>query len=679
MQPSVSTVLAVFAAQAAGAAVLASLLLHFHRRYRQPFLWHWTLSWFAFAAYLLSATAAVTLLRAAPGSPPRLAVAFAQVLASLLQAYWLVLGARELRTGRPAEGRPRLMIPLAIGVAAVAALAWAFDTSAAAAEGRHVMRVGVRSGLVAAAFFWATRQVWLARPGGRAGTRLVSGAFLLFALAQTHYFVLTVGRAVSGWAPTYGAWMGFVDLVVQWVMGLGMVVCLLEDEREVAREAAEQVEHLALHDTLTGLPNRALFGQRLRKALGAAEREGRPAAVMVLDVDRFKLVNDSLGHRAGDALLEEVARRLAAVVRDGDTLARAGGDEFILLFPELRREEDAGRISAKLLEAVRQPVEVDGRELLVTASVGIALFPGDGRDGDGLVQKADAAMYRAKELGGDGVQLASPALIARAAEQLAMEGALRRALARREFVLHYQPIYETRTGRLVGTEALIRWLHPQRGLLRPAEFFRLMGPTGMTGPTGLWVLATACAQTRRWQQAGHGDLFVSVNLSPHQFTDPALVEQVSTALEEAGLLPECLALEITENAAMENAEVSLHTLRGLKALGVRISLDDFGTGYSSFSYLKRFPVDLIKVDRSLVADVHRDRGDAAIVATVVDLARNLGMRVVAEGVEDEAQLTVVRDAGCDFVQGYLLGRPMPAAEMEEALRRAPVPPRAARA
>ena len=436
------------------------------------------------------------------------------------------------------------------------------------------------------------------------------------------------------------------------------------------KRAEEQIKSLAYHDVLTGLPNRLLFNDRLNVAVAQAHRHQQRLGILFLDLDRFKVINDSLGHSLGDRLLQAVAERLEAGVREGDTVARLGGDEFILLLPGITRAEDIAKVAEKILDAMRLPFRLEGRDLFVTASIGLSLYPEDGLDGETLVKNADIAMYRAKEQGRDNYQLYTHAMNERAVERLALESSLRKALAHGELLLHYQPLLDLSTGRVHGVEALLRWDHPENGLTFPGDFMHLAEITSLILPIGVWTLRTACAQTKRWQEAGHPHLSVAVNLSARQFQQPELVEHVKRALRETGLPARSLDLEITESHAMQNAEATIHTLRELKALGVRISIDDFGIGYSSLSYLKRLPIDTLKIDQSFVRDITSDPDDAAIATAIIALAHTLKLRVVAEGVESQQQLEFLSTRQCDRMQGFLFSRPLAAGECGEFLARA---------
>jgi diguanylate cyclase (GGDEF)-like protein len=447
-----------------------------------------------------------------------------------------------------------------------------------------------------------------------------------------------------------------------------MVIRLLEEERKQLLVASEQIEHLAYHDALTGLPNRNLFLDHLRLALALAAREGRQVAILFLDLDRFKTINDSLGHASGDELLRTIAGRLRACLRQGDTVARLGGDEFTVLLPEVATEDDTVRVAEKLLDRIRQPLILQSREIVVTSSIGISRFPQDGDLPEELVKKADVAMYQAKQLGRDGYQIYLPTMDADALEQLSLENDLRRALANDELCLYYQPILDSHSGRIEAVEALLRWQHPQRGLMGPSEFLWIGEQSGLINPIDFWALRTACREVCSWMKEGV-DVRVTVNLSARPFQQPDLIERVQSVLEETGLPAELLELEITETLAMQNAEVSLTVLRALKDLGVRIAIDDFGTGYSSLSYLRTFPIDTLKIDESFVRSLNVGDVRAEIPAAMIALAHSLDIRVVGEGVEEEVQWLILREQGCDEVQGFLFSRPVPGDQCRDLILR----------
>lgn len=439
----------------------------------------------------------------------------------------------------------------------------------------------------------------------------------------------------------------------------------IEDITE-RRAMQERLAHAAIHDPLTGLPNRVLFMDRLEVALRHAKRQGRIVGVIFLDLDRFKLVNDSMGHATGDRLLEEVAARLRLAVRGSDTVARFGGDEFTVLCDDVADENDAVAVAERLMEAFGPPLSLEGDDVFVSASIGVALSSGPGDTSSSLLRDADIAMYRAKDRGRSRIEIFDQQSHVRAVEQLRTDHDLHRAIERDEFRLLYQPVVDLRTGVISGLEALLRWNHPARGLLRPAEFIPLAEETGLIVPIGKWVLEEGCRQVVEWREgAPHGgaraSLSISVNLSPRQFSDPALVEDFVGIIEEAGVDPGAVWLELTEGTLMQDAEGALAVLGALRDEGVHFSVDDFGTGYSSLGYLERFPVEALKVDRSFVASVDCDAANRTIVKAVVDLAHALGFVAVAEGVETPGQLETLRQIGCDMVQGYLLGRPVAAA------------------
>ncbi len=457
--------------------------------------------------------------------------------------------------------------------------------------------------------------------------------------------------------------------------------CFLITARDVTtlKDAEQRLELLANYDTLTGLPNRGLFRDRLTQAMHRAARNERLVALMFLDLDRFKKVNDSLGHEAGDHLLIEVAERLRRVLRESDTLVRGtqtesatvsrlGGDEFTVIVEDMRHIDHATAIAQKILHVFEAPFHLAGCDLYVSASVGIAIFPFDDENSDELIKHADSAMYHAKQMGRNNFQFYGEHLNAQARERLELETALRLALERNEFILHYQPKQDLQNNQITGVEALVRWQHPQRGLVPPLEFIPLLEENGLIVPVGEWVMRAACTQAARWQAMGLPPMAVAVNLSPRQFRQKDLVGCIQNILHEVGLAPQYLELEITEGLLMDNSETNFAVLSGLKNMGVSIAIDDFGTGYSSLSYLKRFPINVLKIDRAFVNDISDDPNDAAIANAVIALGKSMHLSIVAEGVETPAQLDYLRTMGCDIAQGFLLSKPLPADALEAWLQ-----------
>jgi diguanylate cyclase (GGDEF)-like protein/PAS domain S-box-containing protein len=446
-----------------------------------------------------------------------------------------------------------------------------------------------------------------------------------------------------------------------------MYLTLIIEDISQRKLAEEKLLHLANHDPLTGLFNRALLHDRLSQATTYAMRAGRHVAVLFIDLDRFKNINDSLGHDAGDQVIVEVARRLSANVREGDTVARLGGDEFVVVLADIAHESEIAAIARKILDALFVPVMMEGQELSPVGSIGVAVFPRDGDNATMLLANADAAMYRVKEMGCGNFQFYQPSMNTRALERLKLESGLRRALERNEFVLHYQPQIDIPSGAIIGVEALLRWQPPGRPMVHPGDFIPIAEETGLIVPIGEWVLRTACAQQVAWKNAGLRDIRMAVNLSARQFKQQDLHEMVANVLIDTQCRANHLELEITESVVMDNPEAAAATLQSLTDMGVQLSIDDFGTGYSSLSYLKRFPIHSLKIDRSFVCDIPADSNDAAIATAVIALAHSMKLKVVAEGVETIEQLDFLRERRCDAMQGFLCGRPMPSEQIAAML------------
>jgi len=433
------------------------------------------------------------------------------------------------------------------------------------------------------------------------------------------------------------------------------------------KRTEDRVNHIAFHDDLTALPNRLMFNQRLDQALSRHRRAGKQLAILFMDLDRFKVINDSLGHEVGDVLLRQVADRLRSQSREGDTVARMGGDEFVVLIENHENPMNISSRAQRLVDELSAPYMLGTKDCHVTVSIGISVFPADGSDSQALLKAADVAMYRAKDTGRNNYLYYSPTMNVHTVERLELESDLRHALERGEFLLHYQPKVEVATGLITGIEALLRWKHPLRGLVSPMDFIPLAEETGLIVSIGEWVLATACARTKAWQDQGFPQLEVAVNLSARQFADPMLLPNLARIIRASGLDPSSLELEITESLVMSHGASAVAVLEKLKSSGVQIAIDDFGTGYSSLAYLKRFPIDTIKVDRSFIRDIPADSGDKKITRAIIAMAHSLRLKVVAEGVETADQLKFLQSQRCDAVQGYFLHRPLPEAEVAGVL------------
>ena len=504
----------------------------------------------------------------------------------------------------------------------------------------------------------------------RAGSAVVMGV----AIVGMHYTGMAAAAfpfgSVCGAAYTGASaeWLALVIIIVTLaVLAIALIISVLDLRMEARTavlahslaEANQELAYLALHDNLTKLSNRLLLEDRLNQAIRTADREKRHFALMFMDLDGFKAINDVYGHHVGDLLLIDVAQRIVARVRQQDTVARVGGDEFVVL-AYVDDPQDAGTLADALLEVVREPFIAGGHELRVSTSIGISMYPGDGGNQHDLLTNADAAMYHAKGLGRNAYCFFEPSMNANVHKQLQLVQDLRLAIERNELVLHYQPTFHAPNGPILGVEALVRWQHPVRGLVSADEFIPLAEKTGLIVPLGAWVLNEACRQMAQWHSEGHTTWSVAVNLSALQFAHAALIDTVRDVLARHALDPHCLMLEITESTAMRDADASLQILQQLDAMGVRISIDDFGTGYSSLLYLKRLPASELKIDRGFVRDLAHDTEDAAIVSAIVALGQTLNLRIVAEGVETAEQQAFLTRLGCDSLQGYLLGRPMAA-------------------
>ena len=437
---------------------------------------------------------------------------------------------------------------------------------------------------------------------------------------------------------------------------------------EQLEESKRLQRHLAYHDALTILPNRHLLHDRLQQALAQSKRSGKLAALLFLDLDGFKRINDTLGHGIGDLLLKSVAKRLKTTVRQVDTVARLGGDEFTIVLLEINHAQDAKDVAQKILKVISQPYKIEEHELFVTASVGISIYPDDGSDIESLIRKADIAMYRAKGQGKNNYQVYNLSMDAKFFERLTLENSLRKAVENEELVAYYQPQVDLRTGEITGVEALVRWQHQKFGLVPPDKFIPLAEETGVILEIDEWMMKTACRQIKNWEREGIANIRVAVNLSTRQFRQKNLTEKVAQILNDSAVQPKNLCLEITENEVMHNIETTVEILQALKKMGVLLSLDDFGTGYSSLSYLKRFPIDIIKIDRTFVNGIPSDRDDTAISTAIVVLAHSMELKVIAEGVEKSEQIAFLQSLQCDEIQGFYFSRPLNAETVTDLLK-----------
>ena len=444
------------------------------------------------------------------------------------------------------------------------------------------------------------------------------------------------------------------------------IACFIVDLSQ-NRQTQEKLNHLAYHDALTDLPNQVLFKDRLKQAIAYSRRSDQMHAVLLLNLDRFKTINDSLGYTAGDRLLQSVAQRLTSCVRESDTVARFGSDEFAILLTQISRAQDAANAARAIKEVLDQAFLHDDQELFVSTSIGISLYPHDDRDTSGLLKSASAALDRAKEQGGNNYQFYTAGGTTRALKQLVLESNLRGALEREEFVVHYQPQVRLPDFHLVGMEALVRWRHPSLGMLYPSEFVQLAEDSGLIIALGDWVMRKACAQNMEWQDKGLAPMCLSVNFSARQFQQPSFIASVAKILKETNLDPRWLELELTESSIMKEPEQAIEKLHELKLMGIKVAIDDFGTGYSSLNYLKRFPIDTLKIDKSFVSDVCKDPHDTAIVRAIITLGHALDLTVIAEGVETQEQLQYLSSLGCDVVQGFLFSKSLSAPVFEELL------------
>jgi diguanylate cyclase (GGDEF)-like protein len=657
---AIQTLLVSYLAQAASATVVGLLLVYFYSRYRKTYLLHWVASAFALVVFYL--VVAGDLFRGeqlATLGPERIAAALIAGVAVAWAVVFFVSGTFMLARQRPIASR---RFRLLVSVAGAAGLLFATPLALLQTGPlRQVLLVGGGSlvlgiGLAAGAALLrrgrpqSSFMFFIASLGALATVKLICAA-LFFGF----------WRGVV--AQPYPAALAMVEMLAFFIVGLAMIISLLEDENEASSLAVAEVERMAYHDGLTGLPNRALLLDRLRTLLLQAQEKNEQFALYFLDLDRFKGVNDSLGHSTGDALLRQAAERIRHTLRDHDLAARFGGDEFVCIHFNLKGTDEALDVGQRLLDALREPFHLADREITVTTSIGVATFPIDGYDADELVRNADSAMYRAKARGGNRCFAFEPQMLSLSLERLELETAMRRSLRDGGFVVHYQPLFDIRTGRIYGLEALVRWNHPERGLLNPNYFIPIAESSGIIIELGAWVLREACFQVQSWRQERGIDLVISVNFSARQLHEPGTVEQVATVLQESGLPARLLEIEITESVAVGDFDRTVEILKQIRALGVRIAIDDFGTGYSSLAYLRMLPVDTVKLDRSFVREI-AGPSDGAIARGVISMAHGLNLKVLAEGVETAEELAFLKANKCDNLQGFLYSVPLSAGAFE---------------
>jgi diguanylate cyclase (GGDEF)-like protein len=633
--------------------------LQLYRRFRSAYLVEWTLSFASLTLFHFAVALIIVGTEGMAGNRPTLIVAsVAGGAAAFLQLGWMIWGSIEIAKRKPLKIRESQRLLLILGTAGLVSGGIPFFLGHDAAIHRFFF-LSLHSFACALAFIACGVAI---RKFRGSGFTIPGVAFVIYGLVQLDEFMLLMRSLVDRSIATPLMVIGVADAAASAVIALAIVLTVLEDQREAGIEATSQVEQLAYYDTLTGLPNRSLFTDRLAVALAHAQRHRYKLAVLFLDIDRFKQINDSLGHTVGDRLLKIVSSRIRSTIREEDTVARFGGDEFTILIHIIGKAEDAGKVAQKVLEGLKATITIDERDFVVTSSIGISVYPNDGTDGETLIRNADTAMYRAKDLGRNSMQYYAATMNHKALEALEVENGLRRALTQNEFVLHYQPLIDMQSGAVFGLEALIRWNHPELGLLRPDRFIPAAEQSGLIVSIDRWVLKEACRQASEWHTLGHR-IVMAVNLSGRQFQDPGLIDYVRGVLESENFPPQFLELEITEHYAMRDVEKAIPTLHALKALGVRIAIDDFGTGYSCLSYLKHFPIDTLKLDGSFVRDLASPE-DAQIAMGVIALAHSLKLKVIAEGVETISQLAFLREHACDRLQGYLFSRPMPPANFD---------------
>lgn len=662
-----NTVMLIAIAEAIISLALATLFGGFHHVYRRTHLRYWCYAFAAGFVFLTFSSAALYLAQHGLGlSVGQTVFSTIALVAAYLQLAWLFAGAYVAASQQIIlRTRMNSMLLIAASFGIVSSIVFSGNSDYTALQ--LLLGVEIRV-LVSAMTFFAIGIYMLMTRGDKPGIgrQLIAYAFLFEATYYLGTFAALLSQRMLETRFWFIPYLGLIEIVGLALIGLALVVWLLEEERFRARAANRKLYHLSFHDPLTGLPNRKLFLERLSLALDRAQ-PSEEIAVVLVNLDRFRLLNESMGHTRADKLLTQLGDRLLHRARNVDTVARIGVDEFALLLRENTGGNATVNDAQRLLADLREPYDMDNRGILLTASIGYSRAPEDGDRPDQLLANAGAAMQRAKSQGGDCLLTYTEDMSGRAQEQLEFEADLRRALDQDEFTLMYQPIMETGSNKVVGFEALLRWRHPRRGLIGPDDFIAIAESLGLMSRISDWVLHRACTQIRDWRNKFDLPLWVAVNLSASAFRQPDLAEHLLTILSRVRLSAEDLVIEITENVAMENFEAAIITLEQMRMRGIRIAIDDFGTGFSSLSYLRRLPVDKVKLDKEFIHELSADIGSLAIVNALVPLAHQLGMQVVAEGVETREQLQQLQDAGCDEFQGFLLYEPMPPATCESVL------------
>lgn len=637
---------------------LALLLYHFYRRHQKTYVRSWALYWAWSALFTLSAWIVFVFQSDLPFDHPRQwgsmllgSIAGFVALGHLAGSAYSVVNKHPLKI----QFARRLFTAL-VAAGAMSTI-YLFSLSHRAAL-LHLGHVAIFATAYGSTYLACSAVFWRQAKGEKTSWILLAVTFGIFGFAELIGLLIEIGWMGVSAPELHPDSVVLVGAVLQGMVGLAMIIRLLDDERQAAVFAASQVEHMAYHDDMTGLPNRSLLFDRLIMALNQAERRDRQIAVLFIDLDYFKKINDSLGHSFGDAVLRVTAERLQSVIRKEDTVARFGGDEFVVLMPDIRSAEDTAKVAHKIIEVLREPIIAYEREMVATCSIGVAVYPDDGTDAATLVRNADTAMYRAKQSGRNRYELYTASMNALAIERLELEMGIRRALDQRELQLHYQPLVQAATRQVVGFEGLIRWIHPSKGIIMPDQFIPAAEQSGLITAIGDYVINQACAQIALWNETLGRPFFVSINLSAQDLMEEDLVTRITEAIRSSEIDPSQLEIEITESNAFKDGEKIIAVLHELKEIGVRIAIDDFGSGYSFLGQLKSLPVDILKIDRVFLGDLSSGE-DVAITSSIISMAHGMNLEVVAEGVENLDQLRFLSEKRCDRFQGYLFSKALP--------------------